>query len=108
MLRRFAFLFLLFAPACGDGGLTVPADDAGVDAIPCVVTPIASVTGLCNSYPIPLPFASPDVSHMVVYVDGVALSADTWTSNGHAVTITSCVEGDKAQHLVAVSFGCGA
>jgi len=117
MLTRIALVLALalgtFA-AC-DAAAPMPVGDAGaevaqgVDAgaeVPCQLTPIASITGSCNSYPIPLPYANPDVEHMTVYVDGAALSANDWTTNSHAITITTCVPGDSAQHLVAVSFGC--
>ena len=74
---------------------------------PCPQTAVASVTGRCNSYPMPLNLIAPgDVEGMTVFVDGEAIPRADWTTDGHTLTITSCVEGDKGQHLVAVGVGC--
>ena len=102
-----ALSLMTLISACDGSGLPAAPVDSGAEVASCTVTPIASVTGRCNSYPMPLTLVEPaDVEHMTVYVDGVALAPSDWSTNGHAVTITSCVEGDSAQRLVAVSFGC--
>jgi len=84
----------------------VDADHAesGCSVIP--ITPIASVTGSCNSFPMRLPWPNPDVEHMTVYVDGTPIAREDWTTNGHAVTITICDSSDFGQHLISVSFSC--
>jgi len=85
--------------ACG-GALEVPGD-----APTCEVVDVASFSG-CTSQPIPIRHRVASTDGLVVYVDGVALAPEQWTTDGNTVTIACIDPSGQGWHLVSVSVGC--
>jgi hypothetical protein len=86
--------------ACG-GPLVVP----GGDGETCEVVDVASFSG-CTTQPIPIRNHVSSTDDLVVYVDGVALDPEQWTTDGNTITIDCLDPSPGGWHLVSVSLGC--